>query len=45
MNGSNVENLGKKDKGDGGADLVVSDKLADGGVEELASKQNTGKIK
>lgn len=35
MNGSNVRKLGKKGQGDGGADLIVSDKLADGGVRRI----------
>src|SRR5690554_392362 len=35
MNGSNVRKIGAKGRGDGGADLIVSDKLPDGGVRRI----------
>ncbi len=35
MDGSNVQKVGAKGKGDGGADLIVSDKLPDGGVRRI----------
>jgi len=35
LDGSNVRKIGTKGKGDGGADLIVSDKLPDGGVRRI----------
>lgn len=45
LDGSNVQKVGKKGKGDGGADLIVSNQLKDGGMLRIGVQAKYWKYK